>query len=81
MRTSVQLHITDAGRGWFRVWNGPELVAACPSRGAAEEVVRAFEARGELQTAATRIALLEKTLDQQLSNRVFMNLFTRRGKA
>ena len=79
--TSTALHITDAGRGWWRVWNGSDLVAACPSRGAAEDVVASFLARDALEVANLKITLLEKTLDQQLSNRVFLGLVQRRGPA
>jgi hypothetical protein len=69
--TSISLRITDAGKGWYRVWNGSDLIAACPSRGQAEEVVSSFLAREELNLALMKIALLEKTLDGQLNHRVF----------
>lgn len=72
------LFVTDAGRGWWRVWNGNDLLAACPSRRAADDVVQAFCAHEQLSVARTKIALLEKTLDQQLSHRVFLGL-VRRG--
>jgi hypothetical protein len=68
---AVNLRITDSGKGWYRVWNGSDLIAACPSRGQAEEVVSSFLAREELNLALCKIALLEKTLDGQLANRAF----------
>jgi hypothetical protein len=80
MKPGHSLRMTDAGRGWVRVWNGTDLVAACPSRKAAEEVVSGILAQDALEVANLKIILLEKTLDQQLSNRVFTRLF-QRGKA
>jgi hypothetical protein len=68
------LRITDAGRGWYRVWSGSQLIAACPSRRQAEEVVDSILSRDELVDALLKIALLEKTLEGQLANRVFLGV-------
>lgn len=77
---ATNLHVTDAGKGWRRIWRGNDLIAACPSQGQADEVVRAFDAQEELEIARQKIALLERTLDQQLCGRVFLGLRVARGK-
>ena len=69
--TNADIKITDAGRGWVRVWVGSELIAACPSRGTAEDVVSAILARDSLAVAENKITLLESALESQLANRVF----------
>lgn len=60
------LRTTDAGKGWVRVWDGSELIAACPSRGQAENVVTAYQAQVELEEAKRKIVLLEQELEHQL---------------
>jgi hypothetical protein len=60
------LKITTAGKGWYRIWRGSDLVAAVPSKRMLNQVLDAMRAEEDLAIARAKIALLEGTLDLEL---------------
>jgi demethoxyubiquinone hydroxylase (CLK1/Coq7/Cat5 family) len=66
MVENVHIRVRPAGRGWYHIYRGGELVAACPTRGTTDFVLSCLMAKAALLMAQTRIALLEQTLRQRL---------------
>jgi hypothetical protein len=79
MSDNTTLKITDAGKGWYRIWRGRDLLAACPSSRALNRVLTALQAEEDLEIARSKIALLEQSLETELRcPKPFLALLRRR---
>lgn len=66
MNNNACVKVIGAGRGWYRIWRGRDLVAACPNEKMASRILAALRAEEDLEIAQAKIQLLEETLEREL---------------